>query len=118
MPMRPCTVNMATCLTASKRNLSRGRGGQAATQESLEAMWVVPWQRHWRCLWPSAGSDSGNSLLLRAASMLHLLGHPGYQLPSTLIPPDFDSRSQTSLGWVESRPELKPGGLRLHHTGR
>jgi len=56
-----CTVNMATCLTASKGNLSRGQGGQAATQESLEAVWVLPWQRHWRCLWPSAGSDSGNS---------------------------------------------------------
>lgn len=48
--------------------------------------------------------------------MLYLLGHPGHQLPSSLIPSDSDSRSQTFLGWVKSRPELKPGGLRLSAT--
>lgn len=48
---------------------------------------MLPWQRHWRCLWPSVGSDSGNYPAPGAASTLYLLGHPGHQLPSTLISP-------------------------------
>lgn len=51
---------------------------------SLEAVWVLHWQRHWWHLWPSVGSDSGNCPAPEVASMLYLLGHPGF--PQTLAP--------------------------------
>lgn len=90
--MVTCTVN--TCFTASKGNLSRGRGGgrTAATLGSLEAVWVLYWQRHWWYLWPPVGSDSGNCPAPGGGQ------HAVSPWPPW-IPSDSDSRSQTSLGW-------------------
>lgn len=112
MPMWACTVNMATCLTASKERLNRGG-------EDRLLCWG-PWRLCGYFTGIGTGGVCGpllaqtqvTPLLLMAVSMLCVLGHPAHQLPS-----DSDSRNQTFLGWVGSRPGLKPGGLRLCHTG-
>lgn len=101
--METCTVN--TCFTASKGDLSRGRGGgrTAATLGSLELGGCC------------TGGDCGpllaqtqvTALLLRAASMLYLLGHPGF--PQTLTP-------EARLPWGGGMQAWRTGAL--SHEGQ